>query len=888
MKTRVTRFPTKAVGTGVVVVLLLIFAAYVYVANERGTVGDGFDALPTETRPLHYRFSVTPNAAGRRYSAIEVATFEVVQPTSRIVLHGLGITIESASVQGVGAANVSFDETRERVILRFDRTMAPGNYSLTIRFSAPVYVHEANGVFKRRYKTPAGDSHDALFTMLCCINTGRYFAPLWDEIAAKATFELDLTVDETLEAVSNMPIAKREPAGGGRVRLSFDRTPMMSPYLFFFAIGEFEQLRARVGTTDVGMIAAPGIAQRMGASLDATKQSLKHYEEYFDFKYPLPKLDGIVTSGADGFGGMENFGAIAYSDEMLVIDPGWSTESVRRDAYELVAHEVSHQWLGDLVTAKTWNQIWLHEGFAHWLAMNTAQRFHPEWNMWMQQDGARPRESAMRKDAQAASYAVAPNHSFEQSITYFKGGQVLRMLETYIGAQAFQEAMRGYVRRHAFSTTTTPDVWKALETVTAIPVASIGDDFILQAGVPLIEVSAVTCDPQTSTTQLMIRQTRFGLDERSKASRTWHVPVISAIVGSKDEARRIVSGDRPTLLRLRGCGPVKVNLGETGYFRTKYDDAAFASLLASFDALQPADQLGLLSDSFSLAEGGYTSFGRYLDLAEHVSASADPWVLYQMVNSLQVLDEYFDGSPFQSGYRQFARGRLSRLLTAIGWAARPPEAATLSIVRARLIEALGQLEDAATRSEALRRFNGAEQEPWLMPPPIRAAILRVAGMGADETVLRKLVAQAAVSDNLAVQKQTLAAAASAQSESVVRHALAATLDESIPYEAISTLLYTAARRHPDLVFQFASANFTNLQSRLETGAQGELMPKIASNGGDTQMASRLDAFAASHRGRVDTGEITSARAAISLRSEVRQKRLASVETWIREHTQNDR
>ena len=576
---------------------------------------------------------------------------------------------------------------------------------------------------------------------------------------------------------------------------------------------------------------------------------------------------------------MENFGAIAYSEEHLLAGPGRSSESLLRDTHMLIAHEIAHQWLGDLVTAQSWDHLWLNEGFADWMEKKATQHLRPDWNVWMA-DGAGEREDAIRFDARQASYPIQPNHSFDGPITYRKSGQVIRMIEAYLGEDVFRDAIRAHVRKHAFGNAVSSDIWLALEDASELPVTAIGRDFTEQKGVPLIDVLSTSCLADSGTTRVVLRQDRFGLDAPSKARLDWHVPVTAAVVGSSETTRQVVSGAGNTTLSAPGCGPVKVNVAHTGYFRTRYDTASFTRLVESLPKLPPADQLGLLNDTFNLAEGGYVPFERYLDLAARTPASADPMVLFHLASAAQTLDGYLEGLPSHQKYRAHARERLATLFSSVGWDSKAGEPANLAILRSRLIEALGQLGDSATRTEALRRFRAADQDPSRVSAQIADAVVNVVGMAADQSVLQDLAQRAASVERIAEKTLFLSAGASARDPAVARRALEMTLDGSVPDDQIPPMLIAAARQHARLTFEFFTAHFDALRQKLPNDTHAWLAPAIAANGNDAAMAHKLDAWAAKHIGKNGRHDVAGAKALILLRDEVRRKRLGAVGAWL--------
>jgi aminopeptidase N len=861
-------------------------------ASRAAVPTDGLAPLPGDTRPYHYQLAVTLDADNSRYAMEAVLGFEVLEPTRHVVVHGRDLQIESARLDDSTAAQISYDAQRQQVTFAFDRALLPGKHQLTVAYSKQIQ-EQVEGLFKVRYPMAKGGEKQMYFTFLCCTATGRQFMPLWDQPDYKAVFDLQLIVPASLDAVSNMPVAKREEIDGGRARYTFETTPKMSSYLLFFAVGEFERVSTRVAGVDIGVFTQRGKAEQARLALEANVDVLGYYNDYFGVRYPLPKLDSIAYPGAGSFGAMENWGAIFYYEPYLLMDPTLSTAQDEQEIYTIVAHEVAHQWFGNLVTTRGWDDLWLNEGFASWMATKTNHVFHPEWNMWLH--AAKSREVAMRLDARASTHPIVRKvQTLEEAelafdeITYEKGSQVIRMIEAYVGEDAFRKAIREHIRKHAYGNAVTDDLWKELEAAAPLPVTAIARDFTEQDGVPLIDVLSTRCTPDKSATQLVLRQTRFGLDAVSKRARDWSVPVTAAVMGSGEIARQIVRGNGRSQMTVPGCGPVKVNVGESSYFRTRYDAASFAQLNQSFERLPAADQLGLLNDSYSLSEAGYVPFDNYLQLAAHVSPASDPIVQLQVVRRAVELDRLYAGLPAQQRYRTFATGKLSALFTEVGWTHRDGESANASILRAGLIDALAQLGDAATLAEARRRFQGAQANPQLWSVATRKAIVNAVGSGADGATFDELAGQAARSSDTAEKRSYLLAACRALDESQARRALELSLTDAVPEQLSSVMIAAVADTHPELAVDFATTRYNDIAPRLESFSRITYVPSLASEGVDRAVERKLVQFAGKQLGGQGVETVERARSLILYNDEVRRRRLPQVDAWLQRQEKSKR
>jgi aminopeptidase N len=867
------------------ILALLLVCAEAIAAPELLT-GDGLEPLPTDTKPIRYHIAVTPDVAAGRFIAHADLEFEVVNPTRRIVVNALELDITSARLRDGAAAEIIRDDARQRVIFQMPKQLSRGAHTLAVDYSGRIHDN-IGGIFRVRYPTTEGVEKQMLFTYLCCIGTARLFAPIWDQPDLKAVFDLELTIPRGLTAVSNMPISRRTDVDEARERVEFASTPRMSTYLLFFSVGEFDRITRRLGTTELGVVLQKGHGEQGRFALDATADAVDYYNRYFDTHYPLPKLDSVGMPGAARFGAMENWGAILYFEPYMVIDSALSTEADAQTVYSIVTHEVAHQWFGNLVTMEWWDDLWLNEGFASWMASKIADRNHPEWKMWVH--AADSRESGIRLDARSTTHPIIRKvKNLEEAelafddITYEKGSAVIRMIEGWAGPEAFRAAIRAHIRNHAYGNAVTDDLWKELEKTSPRAVTAIARDFTTQSGVPLIEVLSTRCAPDEKSTTVTLRQRQFGLDEPSKGQRLWHVPVIAGVVGEKHVARAIVRGSQPARLEVPGCGPIKVNLGETGYFRTQYDEASLAALRDRFAQLSVADQVGLMKDVRGLADGGYISLATYFDIADSLPADADPLAILDYARTVQDLTQLYQGMPSEQAFRAFASRRFASLLQRTGWTARPGEAANVGLLRNTLIETLALLDDQATIAEARRRFEGFPRDSTLVPGPIRKSLVAAVGAGADSATFDDFIARAGRATDSAGQRLYLMSLGAANDPDIARRALQLCFTDDVPPQLFETMFREVAKRHPQLALDVAMQNFDAIQLR-SAGHGGKFMAIIAGNGIDAAFAKAYARFAAAKLGNDAKESTTRAKALILFRDQLRRRELPQVDAWLQRH-----
>jgi len=524
--------------------------------------------LPRGAAPSHYAIEVTPDAANLKFTGRTTIDVIVTQAMPALVLNAADLTISSVTLTPVndkaakgkaakGTARI--DAAAQTVTFDFGKPLQPGSYKLDIDY-AGVINQQANGLFALDYTDNAGKAKRALFTQFEAPDARR-FVPSFDEPSYKATFDLSAVVPADQLAVSNMPVKSSADAGSGRKLVTFGTSPKMSSYLLFFGLGELERATKMAGATEVGVITGKGNTGKAQLALDASAAILPYYNDYFGVPFPLPKLDNVAGPGqSQFFSAMENWGAIFTFERALLVDPRFTSESTRRTIYSIVAHEMAHQWFGDLVTMAWWDDLWLNEGFASWMATKVTDKLNPEWEMLLSRVNGR--ERAMSLDSLVTTHPILQkihtvdevNQAFDD-ITYEKGEAVITMLEGFAGEDAWRSGIRAYMKQHAYGNTVTDDLWKAVEGAGAKGVVGIAHDFTSQPGIPLVKVDSAQC--QGGSTILSLSQGEFSRDRKDKAPLKWNVPVMAQAIGPRGrrdaaapDPERIGAGDAAGLWRL--------------------------------------------------------------------------------------------------------------------------------------------------------------------------------------------------------------------------------------------------------------------------------------------------------------------------------------------------
>jgi aminopeptidase N len=854
--------------------------------------GFSFDAapgkLPKTVVPIHYSIELAPDLESLALPGVEVVDIEVREPTARLVLNAINTTFGAVTIDDdAHRADVSLDAAAETATLSFPQPLSAGLHRLRIVFTARINKF-GTGLFFVDYPTEQGTKR-MLSSKLEPADARRIF-PCWDEPAFKATFALTVTVPRAHLAVGNMPVVRETPVAPDLKQVAFAPTPKMSTYLFVLTTGELERLAADADGVAVGVVTTLGKREQGRFALDNAVKLLAWFNDYFGAKYPLPKLDLIAVPG--GFGGaMENWGGITFFESRLLFDPSTQADTARRGIFAILAHEMAHQWFGDLVTMGWWDNLWLNEGFASWMQVKAAEHFYPQWQTWL--NGYGQKQFAMVLDARRTSHPIQqPVADASEAmvafdgITYNKGQALIRMLENYLGERAFRDGIRNYMAAHAYGSTTTADLWRALESTAAKPVTGVAASFTEQDGVPLI-TAETTCSGGAQ--RMTLRQDRFVLaparSEGVWAPRSWSIPVA---VGPLDRTRPadvlLLQGSAEIPAGL--CGEaVKVNLGDIGYYRVDYGPNSRAALTAALPEMTPEDRLNIIADGWALVQAGRAEPSSYLALIEKLRSDDRRAVWDQVVNALTRLESLaFDRSE-RPALQRFGRAKLRPVFDRLGWDGNGSGDEDDALLRARLISALGEFGDEDIMVEARRRFARFLQDPQSLPSALRDPVTHLVGIGADHATYDTLLALARKTTVTAERLRYYYAAASARDAALARQTLALTLTHELPSTIVGGLINTVASsgEQPDLAWDFVQRNFDALAAKQGPQFRDLFVPNFMTNFSDDGHAGELARFAPAQA--TSGGRLMTARAleTIAISADLKTRALPAVDAWIKAH-----
>ena len=839
--------------------------------------------LPRGAAPSHYAITVTPDAPNLKFSGKVTIDIVVSQPLPALVLNAADLAIsdvrltpaEGKAVKG----SARIDAAAQTATLDFGKPLQPGNYKVDIVYAGVINT-QANGLFALDYTDNAGKAKRALFTQFEAPDARR-FVPSFDEPSYKATFDLTAIVPTGELAVSNMPVRASRDMGGGKTQVTFGTSPKMSSYLLFFGLGELERATKMAGATEVGVITGKGNTGKAQLALDASAAILPWFNDYFGVPFPLPKLDNVAGPGqSQFFSAMENWGAIFTFERALLVDPRFTSEETKRTIYEIVAHEMAHQWFGDLVTMAWWDDLWLNEGFASWMATKVTDKLNPDWEMLLTR--VEGRERAMGLDALATTHPVVQkintveevNQAFD-AITYQKGEAVITMLEGYAGEDVWRSGIRSYMKAHAYGNTVTDDLWKAVEGAGATGLVAIAHDCTSKPGIPLVKVDSAKCSGGNMT--LRLSQGEFSRDRKDKAPLSWNVPVKAQVLGGQAQ-RLILNGQGQ--MTLPGCGAYVINAGQTGYYRSLYPQANVKALAKDFTRLSSIDQTGLLADNFQLGLGGYQPIGLALDLIDAVPAAASPAVLAEVPGYLSSAYTMLEGDKAaQAKVAAYASRKLTPMLANIGYDAKAGEGPQVPVLRSALVAALGSMGDNAVVGEANRRFAALASDPAALDGPLRNTWLRIIAQNADAATWDRLRAMANGAKTDLEKSATFALLGAAKDEALARKALDLALTDEPGKTTSAAIISQVGGEHPMLAVDYVLAHRQQYEALIDVSARSQAIARLGGGSADPAMATKLDSYASQHLTPESRKVVDRSISAIKTRIETRARLKPALISW---------
>jgi aminopeptidase N len=795
--------------------------------------------LPKDVLPIQYAARIAPDLDANTFQGEETVEIQVVKATPTIMLNAANLDIDSAALSGKGIQHLKLDPKIDReqqtVTFTLDKPLQPGRYQLALQFRGQIN-REPRGMFHMSYKDDGATKLMLGTTMEP--SDARRLLPTWDEPSFRAKFKLSIDVPDSFSAYSNTPVEKRQHLSAGKQRISFAATPKMSSYLVVLVAGELDRIAGKQDGVEIGVVTTRGKQATATIPLADGKQVLHYYNSYFGTPYPLPKLDLIAVPG--GFNGaMENWGGIVYNEAALLVDPKRSPEPVKKGTFSVNAHEIAHQWFGNLVTMAWWDNLWLNEGFASWMATKAMDRFHPEWRPYL--DGIAGREYVLNLDARKTTHPIQTRIDNEDqaanafdAITYQKGEAFLRMLEAYLGEDAFRRGIRSYMANHKYSNTTSQDLWIALENASGKPVEKLASDWTTQPGFPLIKVEQQCVNGKRRVT---LSQEVFRLDEPALDKRLWNVPLQVGTVNGK-AMYTLLSGASSTFTQPSCDGTLVVDPYSVGFFRIQYDPQSFQALAAQASRLPDPTRLKLLTDTWTMVSAGRMQLDSYLNLVGQYRNEPRLAVWASIVGNLGNLYSLAQGEPEQQRIRQFIIDFAKPKFSQLGWEEKADETTEDKRLRALLAMALAHVGDDDAIGEAKARFVRYQQDPSSVSPEMLEFVIGTAGRYADPATYDALTKLAFATTSTEQRNRFGRALISAKDPALAQRTLQLALSPQLPPQLTSVIVPGVAREHLDMAWQFAVEHRAQLLKDLDAISSNSALAGVvgaSNNASDADM-----------------------------------------------------
>ena len=855
--------------------------------DSRATARPSRYRLPTGIRPLRYHLHLAPDLDAGTFTGSVTIEVSLARAAPSFTLHAADLEIDEAIAERDGrrfAANVSVSAYHETVTLSFEAPLASGGWTVRLGFRARLATHlrglYAAGSGKRRYA----------FTQLEAADARRMF-PCFDEPSFKARFRISVTARTRYSILSNMPVESERPTGRGRKVVTFAETPLLSTYLLAVAVGELECSRAvHVGPTPIRVWAVPGKRKHMGLALEAAAAALERLERYFGIPYPYPKLDLLAVPDFEA-GAMENAGAVFFRETLLLLDPATISLGERKRAAEVIAHELAHMWYGDLVTMAWWDDLWLNEAFATWMAYRVVDEWKPEWRLWQSYEHGRA--AALGLDALVHTHPIyAPVRSVAEAtenfdaITYEKGAAVVRMIEHYLGAGPFRRGVRLYMRRHREGNAVAADLWRALEEASGREVARVAQAWIEKAGFPLLHVGS-----GKQPGEIRLRQERFFADPAISSGRRreiWPIPLVAR------SGRGVRSRTGRALLD-KSSGTVKIpagewiygNAGAGGFYRVRHEPAAVASLLPMLPkALTAVERMALAGDQWALVRAGKAGIGSFLDVVKALRDEVDYDVLLSLAGPLSLIDHQvvMRGADPQRRFRAWVAECFEPGFSALGWRPRRGEEDPTRLRRAALLQLAGGIGNAPSLVvDARERLDAYIGDRRSLDPNLADAVVSLAARSGDPALYRryrKVVSEARTPQE---RRRFLLALAAFRSRGGIRETLRASLTSEIPTQDVGFVLIRLLA-NPDAgaeTWAFLTRRWRAIRKRVPPLMISRLVEATPSLR-EPRYAREIRSFFRSHPIPEASRALKQAFEVFRLNAELRRRTAGELDRWLRE------
>ncbi len=849
--------------------------------------------LPGNAIPSHYQLSFEPDFAKENFAGNEVIDVRLPAPTKRITLNAYDLTFDEATVTAGGKtlpATVALDREAQTATLELPETLPAGEATIRIRYTG-VLNKKLRGFYlsqteKRKYAATQFESTSA-----------RWAFPCFDEPAYKATFDITAIVDAGDTAISNGSIERDTPGPGAKHTLKFTTTPRMSTYLVALAVGDWKCVSGQEDGIPLRVCAVPGKEEQGRFALEATKHILHFYGSYYRIKYPFKKLDELAMPDF-GAGAMENTAAIFFREADLLLDEDTAPVDLKSGIASVIAHEMAHQWFGDLVTMQWWDDIWLNEGFATWMAPKPVEAWRPEWGQDL--DEIAGANNAKRIDARLSTRPIRQQAATSKEIdalfdgiAYGKTATVLRMIEAYLGPEVFREGVNNYLAAHAYGNSTAEDFWSALAAASGKPVDKVMESFVTQPGVPMVTLETSCAG---DSTKVHASQKRFFTDAGEFAKpndQLWQIPLCMKAAydkapsahGSAPLTQCEVLSQREQTFLLPGCAAwVFPNAGARGYYVYSVPAPLLRSEKAVL-ALTPQERISLLGDESQLVNAGLQHASDYLELAEALRSDHSRGVVEAVVNVLGIMSDYLVDDGDRAAFEGYVRAYLRPILDEVGMSPQTGEAPDRARLRALAFSALGNIgQDAEVIARARQLTAELLENPDSVESNLAGAVLDVAATHGDEKLYNKFLAQLKTAKSPSAYYAYFWPLSEFRDPALARRTLEWSLGPEVRLQDIyiaSALLYNTPMQAT--AWDFIKAHYAQFSDRVGENGTGFLM-SAAGAFCDAGLRKDAEAFFAAHPEPGTERILSQARENAGICMAMKQRESTPLRAWLAQHS----
>lgn len=666
---------------------------------------------------------------------------KVGRPSQRLTFHQKNLNVKSVKVTTITTkgnkelkvSRINYQKSIDELRLHFAQLIYPGRYRVEIEYYGRINT-KLHGVYAAKFK----DKNQT--KVIICTQLESHYArealPCIDEPEAKSVFSLTLKTPKSLPTViSNTDVIKVQEVAGHTVT-KFADTPKMSTYLLAFVAGELKYLESSTKNgVRVRTYATAGNVKHTEFALECAKQTLDFYDEYFAIRYPLSKCD-LIALPDFAAGAMENWGCITFREQSLIVDPRNTSLDLKQYVANVIAHELTHQWFGNLVTMRWWNDLWLNESFASWMSYLAVNHLFPEWQVWTQFI-VDEQSIGLKQDSLEHTHPIEVKINNPEEIrtvfdpiTYEKGASVLTMLHDYLGSHKYREGIRLYLKRYSYANTSTEDLWQALEEASGLPVKKFMVSWTTQSGYPLLKTNYYEGS-------VHIEQHRFYINPNADKDRNiWPVPLFSEL----DVGRNNPLWHRSLNLTLNSPPTsVLLNKGRRGFYRVIYDNQTFSNIMSDdfINKVSDVDRLGLIADAFEAAKGGYLPTLTALDMLKAYFSESSVVVWDVISSALGSLRTVMDDEKLRDQMKPFIRSLVKNELKRLGFNSKPSDSHFDRLLRPIILGMAAIADEPSVLKEIKELFYAVR--PEAIDPDIRGVVYVTIARHGTETDFDLLV-----------------------------------------------------------------------------------------------------------------------------------------------------